>query len=406
MSVTSHSIPAELIAGVQSGDDMAIERGFHGLFPALVAEADFDLHDKASATRVVERAFLQVMSGEPPTDAGAFDQALIQAIHQSVVREQSRLAALRRFEHNEGVAHDEHHAAGADAAHAWTHIKEARARAAAGHAPVDPREGQHAAAAHMSAAIERDSRRKVLVPLVGGLILVGAGALAVARMDFRPSEKFVMAQLNSPNAKTIGARPGQVGNISLSDGTVLKIAAGSQLRLNNDFNQKLRAILVKGTASFTIAPDKKPLELRAGDVALSATEGQVDVRADDDRPTLLRIVSGSPRIVIGDSSWTAAAGQALVFDKGVVRAADPAELDESFAWMQGQFYVKGTVRDVVDGIRRWYDMDVGIGDNSIASWPATASGSLESLAMTLTSLEKSAKVKMVWQNRQMLLFRK
>jgi hypothetical protein len=74
--------------------------------------------------------------------------------------------------------------------------------------------------------------------------------------------------------------------------------------------------------------------------------------------------------------------------------------------MDGRFVVSGTVRDVVDGIRRWYDMDVGIGDNSIADWPAKASGTLESLTPTLASLEKSAKVKMQWQNRQMLLFKK
>src|SRR4051794_40542078 len=130
MAVTSHSIPTDLVAGVRSRDDTVIERGFHELFPTLVAEADADLHDKASSARVVERAFLQVMSGDPPTDAAAFDRALSQAIHQSVVREQSRLAGLRRFEHNEGV-HKSHQAGPTDAAHSWNHILEARIRAAA-----------------------------------------------------------------------------------------------------------------------------------------------------------------------------------------------------------------------------------------------------------------------------------
>jgi ferric-dicitrate binding protein FerR (iron transport regulator) len=406
MAVTSHSIPADLVAGVRAGDDRVIERGFHDLFPTLVAEADADLHDTASSARVVERAFLQVMSGNPPADAQEFDRALSQAIHQSVVREQSRLAALRRFEHNEGVGHHGSHAGSVDAAQAWTHIKEARARVAAGHPPVDHREGQHAAAAHLSAAIERDNPRKWFIPLLVGVLIVGAAGYGITHMDLRPSEKFVMGQLNSTNAKSIGSRQGQVGNISLSDGTALKIAAGSQLKLNNNFGEKLRAVLVTGGASFTVEPDKKPLEIRAKDVAISATAGQVDIRADDNRPALVRVVAGSPRITVGDSSWTAAAGQTFVVDKGAVRAASAAELDEAFAWMEGRFFVTGTVRDVVDGIRRWYDMDVGIGDNSISDLPASASGTLESLTGTLNSLEKSAKVKMVWQNRQMLLFRK
>jgi ferric-dicitrate binding protein FerR (iron transport regulator) len=407
MAVTSHSIPVDLVAGVRSRDDKVIERGFHELFPTLVAEADADLHDKASSARVVERAFLQVMSGDPPTDAAAFDQALSQAIHQAVVREQSRKGALRRFERNEGVTHVDHTGSAADATQSWQHIQEARQRAATGHVAVDPKEGQHAAAAHIATKMKEEGTRKWSIPLIIGLVLVmGAVGYGLTKLDQRPSEKFVLAQLNASTARTIASPPGKIGNISLGDGTGMKIAAGSSIKTVANFGEKLRAVLVKGAASFTIAPDKKPFELRGKDIAVSATEGQVDIRADDNRPGLVRVVAGSPRITVGDSSWIAAAGQTIVVDKGAIRTASAVELDEAFAFLQNRFFVAGTVRDVVEGIRRWYDMDVGIGDNSIADLPAQASGSLESLTSTLASLEKSAKVKMVWQDRQMLLFKK
>lgn len=406
MAVMSHSIPADLVAGVRTGDDQVIERGFHALFPGLVAQADAVLHDKTASSRVVERAFLQIMSGDPPADAEAFDRALSQAVHHAAVREQSRKGALRRFDRNEGVTHHSSHSETVDAAASWGHIKEARAKAAAGHAPVDPHEGQHVAAAHMSQAMGRDNNKKWLIPLGVGVLLVGGVGYGMTRLDSRPSEKFVMAQLNAATAKTIATRQGQVGNISLGDGTEMKIAAGSQLKVVNNFGEKLRAILVKGAASFTIAPDKKPLELRGRDMRISATEGKVDFRSDDGRPELVRVVAGSPQISIGDSSWVASAGQTFVADPKGVRQASAAELDEAFAWMEGRFVVSGTIRDVVAGIRRWYDMDVGIGDNSIADWPAQADGTLESLTSTINSLQKSAKVKMVWQNRQMLLFKR
>jgi ferric-dicitrate binding protein FerR (iron transport regulator) len=406
MAVTSHSIPADLVAGVRSRDDKVIERGFHELFPALVAEADADLHDQASSARVVERAFIQVMSGDPPPDAAAFDRALNQAIHQAVVREQSRKGALRRFERNEGVAHVDHKAAHADATQSWQHIKESRERAAAGHV-VDPKEGQHAAATHIATKMQEEGTRKWSIPLIIGLVLVmGAVGYGLTRLDTRPSEKFVLAQLNASTARSIATPAGKIGNISLGDGTGMKIAAGSTIKVVNNFGEKLRAVLVKGAASFTITPDKKPFEIRGKDIAVSATEGQVDIRADDNRPGLVRVVAGTPRITVGDSSWIAAPGQTIVVDKGTIRTASAAELDEAFIWMQNRFFVSGTVREVVDGIRRWYDMDVGIGDAAIAELPAQASGTLESLTSTLTSLEKSARVKMVWQNRQMLLFRK
>jgi ferric-dicitrate binding protein FerR (iron transport regulator) len=407
MAVTSHSIPADLVAGVRSRDDKVIERGFHELFPTLVAEADADLHDQASSARVVERAFLQVMSGDPPADAAAFDRALTQAIHQLVVREQSRKGALRRFERNEGVTHLDHKTSTADASQSWQHIKDARARAAAGRVAIDPKEGQHTAAAHIATKMKEESNRKWSIPLLVGLVLVMGGVgFGLTRLDPRPSEKFVLAQLNASTARSISTPAGKIGNISLGDGTGMKIAAGSTIKVVNNFGEKLRAVLVSGAASFTIAPDKKPFEIRGKDIAVSATEGQVDVRADDNRPGLVRVVAGAPTITVGDSSWVAAPGQTVVVDKGTIRTASTAELDEAFIWMQNRFFVTGTVRDVVNGIRRWYDMDVGIGDNSIAELPAQASGTLESLTSTLSSLEKSAKVKMVWQNRQMLLFKK
>jgi ferric-dicitrate binding protein FerR (iron transport regulator) len=407
MAVTSHSIPVDLVAGVRTRDDKVIERGFHELFPSLIAEADADLHDKASSARVVERAFIQVMSGDPPSDALAFDQALNKAIHQALVREQSRKSALRRFERNEGVAHVDAKGSTADATESWRHITEARERAAAGHPVVSPREGQHAAAAHIATKMKEEGTRRWSIPLIIGLVLVmGAVGYGLTRLDQRPSEKFVLAQLNSSTARTIATAAGKIGNISLADGSTMKIAAGSTIRVVSDFGEKLRAVLVKGAASFTIAPDKKPFELRGKDIAISATEGQVDIRADDNRSGLVRVVAGNPRITVGDSSWIAAPGQTIVADNGAIRPATAAELDEAFAYMDNRFFVAGTVRDVVEGIRRWYDMDVGIGDGSIADLPAQASGSLESLSTTLTSLEKSAKVKMIWQNRQMLLFRK
>jgi ferric-dicitrate binding protein FerR (iron transport regulator) len=406
MAVTSHSIPADLVAGVRAGDDQSIERGFLSLFPALVAAADADLHDKASSSRVVERAFLQVMSGAPPADAQAFDVALSQAIHQAVVREQSRKGALRRFERNEGVTHQASHTETVDAATSWRHRKEARAKAAGGHAQLDQTESQHVAAAHMRQTMDRDNNKKWLIPLGIGVLLVGAVGYGMTKLDSRPSEKFVMAQLNAATAKSIATRPGQVGNISLGDGTQMKIAAGSQLKVVNNFGEKLRAVLVKGAASFTIAPDKKPFELRGRGVGVSATEGKIDFRSDEGRPELVRVVAGSPQITVGDSSWAASAGQTFVMDPTGVRPASAAELDEAFAWMDGRFVVNGTIKEVVAGIRRWYDMDVGIGDNSIADWPAQATGTLESLTSTINSLQKSAKVKMVWQNRQMLLYRR
>jgi hypothetical protein len=62
MTVLTHSIPSDLMAGIRTGDEQALERGFQEIFPALLKEADEKVHDPATAARVVEKAFLHVLN--------------------------------------------------------------------------------------------------------------------------------------------------------------------------------------------------------------------------------------------------------------------------------------------------------------------------------------------------------
>lgn len=407
MTVHTHTIPPDLMEGLRTGEEQALERGFLTLFPDLVREADEQLHDRASASRVAERAMLQLLSArEPIMNPASFDTALEQAMHQAVVREQSRLAALRRFDHNEGMDNREHHAsAEIDPAKAWERIRHARHHDPSERARPSVNEVNHMTAVHMADAMI--DKRKVSIPLIIiGVLALCATAFGLMRMDTRPSEQFITGELASTTARVIRAGNGQVGDLSLADETAVKLAAGSQLRVSKTIADKLRAASIDGAGSFTIPAAKTAFELRAKGVALSVPSGQLDVNAIAGKPTIVRIVAGTPLVTVGDSIWTAAAGQSFAVPiDGAVRPTTAAELEEAFGWIEGRFVMSGTIRDIVGGFRRWYDVDVGIGDASIADWPAQASGSLQSLTSSLASLEKSAKVQMVWVERRMMLFR-
>lgn len=408
MTMHAHTIPPELMEGLRTGDEQALEHGFLTLFPDLVREAEEALHDRGSAGRVAERAMLQILSApEPITNATSLDAALEQAMHRAVVKEQSRLAALRRFDHNEGMDHREHHASTEiDPAKAWERIRHARHHDPSERARPSAKEVNHVTAVHMTDAMI--DKRKVSIPLIIiGVLALSATAFGLMRMDTRPGEQFITSQLASTTARVIQSGNGQVGDLSLADETAVKLAAGSQLRVSKTIADGLRAASIDGAGSFTIPAAKTAFELRAKGVALSAPSGQVDVHAITGKPTVVRIVAGTPLVTVGDSIWTAAAGQSFAVPiDGVVRPATAVELDEAFGWKEGRFVLSGTIRDIVAGFRRWYDVDVGIGDASIADWPAQASGSLQSLSTSLASLEKSANVQMVWVERRMMLFRK
>ncbi|MEO5569169.1 MAG: hypothetical protein ABIR92_11790, partial [Gemmatimonadaceae bacterium] len=370
MTVHTHTIPPDLMEGLRTGDEHALEHGFLTLFPELVREADDDLHDRASAGRVTERAMLQILSSrEPISDPASFDAALEQAMHQAVVREKSRLAALRRFDHNEGMDHREHHSSGeVDPAKAWERIRHARHHDPSERARPTADEVNHTTAVHMADAMI--DRRKVSMPLIiVGVLALCAAAYGLVSMDTRPSEQFITSELASTTTRVIRAGNGQVGDLSLADETAVKLAAGSQLRVSKTIADGLRAASIDGAGSFTIVAAKSAFELRAKGVALSVAAGQIDVNAIGGKPTVVRVVSGSQLVTVGDSTWTAAAGESFIVPVGgAARAATPAELEEAFGWIEGRFVMNGTIREVVAGFRRWYDVDVGIGDASIADW--------------------------------------
>lgn len=408
MTTHTHRIPPDLMEGLRTGDEQALEQGFLALFPILVNEADEDLHDRSSASRVAERAMLQIIGAASPiTSPESLGAALEQAMHQAVVREKSRLAALRRFDHNEGMDHREHHApTDVDPAKAWERFRHARNHSASENARPSAAEMKHVAAVHMADAM--NDKRKWSIPLIiVGVLALCVAAFGLMRIDLRPGEKFITSELTSATARVIRSGNGQVGDLSLADGTGARLAAGSTLRVSKGIANDLRAASLDGAGSFTFAAAERPFELRVKDVAVSAAGGQIDVRAYGAKPTLIRVVSGTPEMRVGDSTWIAAAGQSFaVPGAGTIRPATDAELEEAFGWMEGRFVVNGTIQDVVAAFRQWYDADVGIGDASIADWPAQVTGSLESLSSSMSSLEKSAKVKMQWVNRRMLIFRR
>src|SRR4051812_20575338 len=105
MTAATLTIPDGLLEGCHTGDEQAIEKGFRDLYPAMLREAAQATDDAATASRIVERAFLYLLqhSQSAPT-AGDLEALLHTALHQSAVREQSRRAAIQRFEHNEGVS--------------------------------------------------------------------------------------------------------------------------------------------------------------------------------------------------------------------------------------------------------------------------------------------------------------
>jgi ferric-dicitrate binding protein FerR (iron transport regulator) len=412
MTAPIHTIPRDLVDGLLTGNETTLEHGFRELFPTLAHEAAEELQDSSSAGRVVERAFLRVLNEKSAiTNSDSLDVALQRAMHDCVVREKSRRAALHRFEHNEGVqARKSPRIAvtSAETDQAWGRIQKARHPEASpsAEALTSATAAKHRAAVHVADAMGQ--RSKWTIPaIVLGLIAVCGGAYGLSRIEIKPGEQDITRALMSMDAQTLAAGNGQIGSVSLADESQVKLGAGSHLRVSKDFGQAMRVIGLNGTAAFTVAPAKPAFELRVNGVALSLASGRLDVSGDSLGPTLVRVIAGPVQVTARDSAWTATAGQVfLVETTGKVRAPVALEIVESLGWLDRRFAATGSVSDAVAKINRWYGADVGIGDASIADRPVEVTGSLDSLSSTIKALERSARAHMQWSKAgQMVLYR-
>src|SRR5262245_5774917 len=140
----------------------------------------------------------------------------------------------------------------------------------------------HDAAAHEAAVHSRhvaaDQLREIAKPgirpvTIGVGVLVVAAIVASAVLFARGSDEAALARgLISAGVQTTSTNAGQISTVPLSDGSIAKLGPESRMRVPADFGSSTRGVELTGTASFTVAADKKPPFLvRAGPALITAT---------------------------------------------------------------------------------------------------------------------------------------
>jgi transmembrane sensor len=173
--------------------------------------------------------------------------------------------------------------------------------------------------------------------------------------------------------RTYETARGQRATLTLEDGTQVVLAPASHLRVQG------RDVSLDGEAFFTVTHDPKtPFVVHAGTVTATDLGTKFDVRAYPE-DGLIRVVveegqvafatrDGTPPIALarGDLAILPTGGAAR-FERGV----DTSGLD---AWTSGRLEFHDTpARDAVRALSRWYDIDLELGDSSLAAAPLTAS---------------------------------
>lgn len=164
----------------------------------------------------------------------------------------------------------------------------------------------------------------------------------------------------------------QRAELVLSDGTRVRIAPASRLRIAADYGGERRDVWLEGQAYFDVVHDEqRPFTVYSGNASARdlgtafavrsyAEDGAVQVVVRDGEVAL----SGVGRLAAGDVGRLTADGAATVR-----RGAD---VEGMLGWLDGRHAFADTpLSQVLLTLHRWYGVEVGLADSALATLPFT-----------------------------------
>lgn len=385
-----------LLGSSYLSDEGVLKNAFLAEHPTLAAEARKTLGADAAALvpKVVEGAFVRAWDARASLATSAqLHDFLIEDVQHAAARALSRRAGAHRFAVHEGGSAAPHAVAETTADQSWGHIQHALHGEA--HSPQALAEAaqhsRHEAATHIATVTKERSTWAAIA--IGALVIIAmvGGVFVLDRMG---ADEKVATAVNATDARVVQSLPGQLGVVTLDDGSVVRLAPESKLFIPSSFGPNIRAVRLDGTANFEVAAGQ-PIELQvhAGNVVLVAkgTRFMVHSYAADSTTTVV-VSEGTVEVRQNKAVvQTLTAGQALVSRVGAApRAATAAEKEEADAWRSGEMIVANRpLHDVLPLLRRWYGLTLAVQPDSLSARPVTLRVSLDSSRAALRAVEKS-----------------
>ncbi|HYD53646.1 MAG TPA: FecR domain-containing protein [Gemmatimonadaceae bacterium] len=220
----------------------------------------------------------------------------------------------------------------------------------------------------------------------------GVVALAVAAGLYRAPRGAPSAPpVAERQSQTYSTQDGERAELRLQDGTHVRLAPASRLRIAADFGDERRDVYLEGEAYFDVTHDeRRPFTVFAGNASAQDLGTGFAVRSyADDRAVQVIVregavaLSGVGRLERGDLGRLTADGTPTL-RRGV-------DVDSLLSWLDGRLtFVDAPLADVLLAVRRWHAIDVQLSDTALAAIPftgaltnASAEDAIDFLAVTL-----------------------
>ncbi|HRE51522.1 MAG TPA: FecR domain-containing protein [Flavitalea sp.] len=151
-------------------------------------------------------------------------------------------------------------------------------------------------------------------------------------------------------------------DLTLSDGTRVKLNSESSIYYPTVFDGKERRINITGEAYFEVAKDAgKPfiVSVNGVEVKVLGTHFNVNAFANEEK-IKISLAEGSVQVTTGSGNAVIKPGeQASVAANGKLEINPNADLDAALAWTSGYFIFRDAdIVAIMQQVQRWYDVDV------------------------------------------------
>ncbi len=226
-----------------------------------------------------------------------------------------------------------------------------------------------------------------------------AAAVTIAALNWWPRPA---AAIPAPAQPVYATTADGYQRVTLDDGSVLELNASSEARV--DFQPAERRVqLVRGEGHFTVAKNaQRPFIVRAGTVAVRAvgtafnvrlTDRSVEVLVTEGRVRVENGLAGAaphgevPELGVGDRLVLSTAPDAVT-EPVRVEAIPPGVMQTSLAWQGPRLrFVDTPLADVVSQFNRHNQVQIELGDASLAALPVDGSFRSENVEAFIRLLE-------------------
>ncbi len=187
-----------------------------------------------------------------------------------------------------------------------------------------------------------------------------------------------------PTAHQIATGLGERRSLRFGDGTEVTLGPGSTLRWQSDYGQHDRQVILDGEAVFTVVHDStRPFAVRTSRL-LARDVGTRFVVRDYPRSGASDVVVADGAVMVNgtpagqgsraDSVVLGHGQRARIGADGRMTLARDVALPPYFDWTEGRLIFQNTpLREVVERIGRWYNVEVRLEAPQLAEEPVTAS---------------------------------